>query len=103
VHAARHNLSTSSMRISVDFRWQQQGEALTKGCLEPHFSQLSWDEIYANWTSNEHQYYWRDLDFEITPFEDFHVEHPKGDVELLGDYIRQTYRTSKRRSLRETH
>jgi ectoine hydroxylase-related dioxygenase (phytanoyl-CoA dioxygenase family) len=70
VHASLHNASEFFMRLSVDFRWQQEGEALTEGCLEPHFQRLTWDEIYAGWKSDEHQYYWRDLDYEVVPFED---------------------------------
>jgi len=69
VHAALHNSSTFYPRLSVDFRYQLEGEALTAGCLEPHFQQLTWDEIYAGWASDEHQWYWRDLDYEVVPFE----------------------------------
>ncbi|MEZ5181000.1 MAG: hypothetical protein R2702_03850 [Acidimicrobiales bacterium] len=68
VHAALHNSSTFYPRLSVDFRYQLEGEALTAGCLEPHFQQLTWDEIYAGWASDEHQWYWRDLDYEVVPF-----------------------------------
>ena len=69
VHAALHNASTFFPRLSVDFRWQLEGQALTPGCLEPHFQQITWDEIYAGWSSDEHQWYWRDLDYEVVPFE----------------------------------
>lgn len=70
VHASLHNASEMYMRLSVDFRWQQEGEALTPGCLEPHFQRLSWEEVYEGWESTEHQYYWRELDYEVVPFED---------------------------------
>lgn len=73
VHAARHNASEFHLRLSVDFRYQIEGEALTSGCLEPHFERLSWNEIYAGWSSTEHQYYWRDLDYEVVPFEEFEL------------------------------
>jgi ectoine hydroxylase-related dioxygenase (phytanoyl-CoA dioxygenase family) len=63
VHAARHNASEFYLRLSVDFRYQLEGEALTAGCLEPHFGRLTWDDIYAEWSSSRHQYYWHDLDF----------------------------------------
>lgn len=70
VHAALHNASELYMRISVDFRWQEEGQPLTEGVLLPHFQRLTWEEIYAGWSSDEHQYYWKDLDYEIVPFED---------------------------------
>jgi ectoine hydroxylase-related dioxygenase (phytanoyl-CoA dioxygenase family) len=70
VHASLNNASEFFMRISVDFRYQQEGEALTEGCLEPHFQRLSWEEIYEGWESDRYQYYWKDLDYEVVPFED---------------------------------
>jgi hypothetical protein len=61
------------MRISVDFRYQVEGEPLTELVLHPHFGRLTWDEIYENWSpdSDRFRYYWRDLDFEVVPFVDF--------------------------------
>jgi hypothetical protein len=59
------------MRLSVDFRFQQEGEPLTPIVLEPHFQRQTWDEIYAGWESTQYQYYWRDLDYEVVDFEDF--------------------------------
>lgn len=73
VHAARHNASELYLRLSVDFRYQQEREALTEGCLEPHFERLTWDEIYAGWSSKEHQYYWRKLDYEVVPFKSYEL------------------------------
>ena len=73
VHAALHNASSFFMRLSVDFRYQLEGEPLTEGCLEPHFQRLSWEEIYAGWSGGAHRYYWRDLDYEIEPFEELEL------------------------------
>lgn len=88
VHAALHNASEFQLRLSVDFRYQQEGEALTAGCLEPHFGQLSWDEIYRGWKSTDLQYYWKDLDYEVVPFEEF----PIVDHELGSDFTAQEMR-----------
>jgi ectoine hydroxylase-related dioxygenase (phytanoyl-CoA dioxygenase family) len=77
VHASLHNASEWHLRLSVDFRYQLEGEALTAGCLEPHFQRLSWDEVYAGWDSDELQYYWKDLRYEVVPF----VEDPTGTVD----------------------
>ena len=73
VHAALHNASELYLRLSVDFRWQRAGEALTPICLEPHFQRLSWEQVYAGWSSSEHQYYWHDLDYEVVPFQDYEL------------------------------
>ena len=68
VHAALNNAS-SGMRLSVDFRYQEQGQELSDLVLKPHFERLTWDEIYAGWQSEEFQYYWRDLDYELVPYD----------------------------------
>lgn len=69
VHSALENRHPQSMRLSVDFRYQLEGEALTEGCLQPHFGRVSWDEIYAGWKSKEFQYYWRNKRFEVVPWD----------------------------------
>jgi ectoine hydroxylase-related dioxygenase (phytanoyl-CoA dioxygenase family) len=68
VHASLHNASEFNLRLSVDFRYQQEGEALTDLVLHPHFQRLTWDDVYADWSSDAHQYYWKDLDYEVVPF-----------------------------------
>jgi Phytanoyl-CoA dioxygenase (PhyH) len=73
VHAALHNASEFFMRVSVDFRYQLEGEPLTELCLRPHFERLTWDEIYSGWKSSRYQYYWTDLDYEVVPFRDFEL------------------------------
>jgi ectoine hydroxylase-related dioxygenase (phytanoyl-CoA dioxygenase family) len=82
VHASLHNASEFFMRISVDFRYQQEGEALTPICLEPHFERLSWDDVYADWSSRDHQYYWKDLDFETVPFETLPLADHSGELSV---------------------
>lgn len=74
VHASMHNSSELFMRLSVDFRYQQEGEALTPICLEPHFERLSWDDVYAGWQSKQYQYYWRDLDYQVVPMQDLNQD-----------------------------
>jgi ectoine hydroxylase-related dioxygenase (phytanoyl-CoA dioxygenase family) len=77
VHAALHNITEFDLRISVDYRYQQEGEALTDICLHPHFQRVSWEEVYEGWTSDAHQYYWKDLDYRVVPFETYPVD--RGD------------------------
>ena len=73
VHAALHNATEFNLRLSVDFRYQCEGEPLTDLVLQPHFGRISWDEIYAGWQSDRLQYYWRDLDYQVVPFEEFEL------------------------------
>jgi hypothetical protein len=79
VHAALHNASELFMRLSVDFRYQLEGEALTEICLRPHFERLTWDEVYSGWKSDRHQYYWKDLAYEVVPFQTFALIDENGD------------------------
>jgi hypothetical protein len=73
VHASLHNITEFDMRLSVDFRWQQEGQALTPVCLEPHFQRVTWEDVYRDWSSDRYQYYWKDLDYEVVPFEELPV------------------------------
>ncbi len=68
VHAAQPN-QTDVMRVSVDYRFQRDGDALTAGCLLPHFNRLSWDEIYQGWESDELKFYWEDHPYEVVEFD----------------------------------
>ena len=55
------------LRLSVDFRYQREGEALTRNSLRPHYNVLKWKDVYANWTSRAHQYYWKSLSYKLEP------------------------------------
>jgi ectoine hydroxylase-related dioxygenase (phytanoyl-CoA dioxygenase family) len=61
VHRAEPN-RLDHMRISVDYRFQREGEPIAASCLRPHFERLGWDEIYAGWQRHDLQYYWRGKD-----------------------------------------
>jgi ectoine hydroxylase-related dioxygenase (phytanoyl-CoA dioxygenase family) len=87
VHAALHN-ATPNMRLSVDFRYQCEGEDLTDLVLEPHFRRLTWEEIYAGWESEEHQYYWRDLDYRVLQYDRSPFEASEPTREEIGRVIR---------------
>jgi ectoine hydroxylase-related dioxygenase (phytanoyl-CoA dioxygenase family) len=96
VHAALDNTSEWHLRLSVDFRYQLEGEALTEGCLEPHFQRLTWAEIYEGWDSDELQYYWKDLDYEVVPFEILPIEGDDGGDELKAEDIGEILRYASR-------
>lgn len=88
VHASLHNASEFFLRLSVDFRWQLEGQALTPGCLQPHFGLTSWEDIYADWDDTGHQYYWKDLDYEVVPFESLPIQGG-GGLELTNEDFAQ--------------
>ena len=65
VHKALPNLSPDHLRLSVDFRYQPLSHPVAPSSLQPHYARQTWEEIYADWTSTRHQYYWRDLPIRI--------------------------------------
>ena len=81
VHKAMENYNLERMRLSVDFRYQLEGEALTEGCLQPHFNRVSWEDIYKDWTSDELKYYWRKKDFVEVPWDPSLHELPENHVD----------------------
>ena len=81
VHKAMENSNLERMRLSVDYRYQLEGEALTEGCLQPHFNRVSWDEIYKGWKSDALKYYWRDKDFVEVPWDPTLHELPEDHVD----------------------
>lgn len=100
VHASLHN-ATRNLRLSIDFRYQPPGEQLTDLVLEPHFGRLTWEEIYAGWNSNELQYYWRDLDYEVVPYDrtPFERTEPTED-EVMKVLLYEKARKKERERLR---
>jgi hypothetical protein len=99
VHASMHNASEFFMRLSVDFRYQLEGQPLTDLVLEPHFQRLSWAEIYEGWRSRELQYYWKALDFDVVPFEDLPVDG-RSVPAMSKDEIRRFVEYERRRDAR---
>ena len=62
VHRALPN-HTDRLRLSVDYRFQKEGEPLAGTCLQPHFNRSSWDDIYRGWRDDKLKYYWRGKSF----------------------------------------
>jgi hypothetical protein len=88
VHRALPNRARS-MRLSVDYRFQREGEALTAGCLEPHFGRLSWDDIYTGWKRDDLKYYWRSRRFSVAEWDSsYHALDDEQFTELLADWLR---------------
>ena len=86
VHSALHN-ATGRMRLSVDFRYQCEGEPASDLVLKPHFERMSWDEIYAGWKSDEFKYYWHDLDFPVVPYDTAPFDATEPDMDAIKEVI----------------
>jgi hypothetical protein len=69
VHKGLPNLTASSIRLSVDYRYQGRSQPLVESSMQPHYGKLSWDEIYKGWKSTKFQYYWKDLNLDYVPFD----------------------------------
>jgi hypothetical protein len=88
VHRALPNRGRS-MRLSVDYRFQREGEALTAGCLEPHFGRLSWEDIYTGWERDDLKHYWRGKRYVVDEWdESYHEIDDEQFAELLKDWLR---------------
>lgn len=70
VHKALPNRHPSRMRLSVDFRYQPEGEALTQQSLRPHFGRQDWAQIYRHWSSDRLQYYWLQKRYTAVPWDE---------------------------------
>ncbi len=68
VHKAVPNL-TDRLRLSIDCRFQRASDPVNRDSVELDNGPLSWEDIYADWKSTEHQYYWRKRDLHFAPFD----------------------------------
>jgi hypothetical protein len=70
VHQALPNKTADRLRISLDNRYQGLDQPIAEHMLLPHLRthhELTWDEVYRDWRSQELQYYWKDLDLKVLP------------------------------------
>jgi ectoine hydroxylase-related dioxygenase (phytanoyl-CoA dioxygenase family) len=68
-HRALPNLSEDRMRVSLDNRYQAFGIPIAEQMLTPHlsnFADFDWEDVYANWESDELKYYWKQYDLEVS-------------------------------------
>jgi hypothetical protein len=67
IHRALTN-DTDRIRLSVDYRYQSEGQDMTERCLRPHYERESWADIYRGWNREELKYYWRDKKINLVPW-----------------------------------
>ena len=63
IHQALPNYTDDQLRLSLDNRYQAIGDPVAEHMLEPHGpSQLTWEEVYRDWESDDLKYYWKAYD-----------------------------------------
>jgi ectoine hydroxylase-related dioxygenase (phytanoyl-CoA dioxygenase family) len=85
VHRSLPN-TTDRLRLSVDYRFQREGDALTEACLAPHFNRMDWHTIYRNWQDERLKYYWKNKRFTISTWDSQLQELPPSH---MADALRQ--------------
>jgi hypothetical protein len=83
------------MRLSCDFRYQREGEALVARSLQPHFARLDWDNIYSGWKGAAPRRYWESLHYELVAWDESYHHLPD---EHLRDAVRLQRAYERRRS-----
>jgi hypothetical protein len=68
VHKGLPNRS-QKLRMSMDVRYQPVAEPFCAVNARPDGQPLSWEDVYADWKSDEFKYYWRKLDLKEAPFD----------------------------------
>ena len=84
LHRALDNVTADRLRVSLDNRYQAVSSPIAEHMLEPHMALLSpitWEEVYADWESDELQFYWRDLPTKVVPRDTSYAE--RGFAEAL--------------------
>ena len=61
------------IRLSLDVRYQSADEPVEQKSLLPHCD-LTWEEIYEGWESDELKYYWEKEPLSIAPWEDSYMQ-----------------------------
>jgi len=69
VHKALPNRTDDQIRLSADFRYQRAADPMAPHMLEPSGNGLTWEEVYAGWSSDELKYYWADAGVTLVPYD----------------------------------
>jgi ectoine hydroxylase-related dioxygenase (phytanoyl-CoA dioxygenase family) len=73
VHKALPN-RTNEIRMSFDARYQPVSQPVADTNMVPYSGCGTWEEVYAGWSSNDGQYYWKDLKLDVIPLDRSHYE-----------------------------
>jgi hypothetical protein len=53
------------LRMSMDGRYQKLSDPINSDSLLPHIKPVTWEEIYADWPSDQLQYYWKEWEMDL--------------------------------------
>lgn len=73
VHKALPN-RTSEIRMSFDARFQPASQPIADTNMVPYSGCGTWDDVYAGWSSQAGQHYWRDMGLDVVPLDRSHYE-----------------------------
>ncbi|OQA45289.1 MAG: 1-deoxypentalenic acid 11-beta-hydroxylase [Chloroflexi bacterium ADurb.Bin325] len=68
VHKSLPNQLGDRVRLSVDYRYQPADEDIEEKSLQPHMQVATWDDLYADWPTDELKYYWKKYDLTLSPW-----------------------------------
>ncbi len=69
VHQGLPNQYSDRIRLSCDLRYQPADAEVEEQSLRPHMGVGSWEDIYADWKSDEFKYYWRENALNMAPWD----------------------------------
>jgi len=75
LHRGTRSRRPDQIRLSLDVRFQPIDEEVESRSLQPH-CELTWEQIYAGWKSNDLKYYWRSLPLKLAGWDDS-LKQPK--------------------------
>jgi ectoine hydroxylase-related dioxygenase (phytanoyl-CoA dioxygenase family) len=70
IHKALPNVTEDRIRVSLDNRYEGEGDNIAAHMLEPHMNDIlpiSWEEVYKDWKSDDLKYYWRKIPHRAIP------------------------------------
>ena len=70
VHKSLPHLNRDRVRLSVDYRYQPADEDIEEKSLQPHGLVATWDDLYADWPTDELKYYWTKHDLKFSPWDE---------------------------------
>jgi hypothetical protein len=68
VHRALPTRNRDEIRLSLDVRYQPASLPVEEKSLHPH-TELTWEEIYVGWESDDLKYYWKKQEPELSPWD----------------------------------
>lgn len=80
--------SGTSLRQSIDARYQRCNEPIDSKSFLPHISPVTWEEIYHDWPNENYKYYWHDLNMQLSDYDfSYHQERDRLAFEMadVGD------------------